>query len=220
MNVLLIVVLLIFIISAVVGMHRGFIKSVWPFLAMIITIMLLWILAPVIKNFLISHTRAEERIETKLFTQIRENVLPDTPLSEQMTDWKIPESLKEKLKGSVETKLQEAADTEIHTISRSLSETILTVMAFVGGFVVIYILLLVVGLLLRITAKLPVLKQTDKFLGLLAGLVMAYLMVNLLFLMITAMMHTDFGSKLMGMIAESPILSFLYRINILTLPMT
>ena len=70
--------------------------------------------------------------------------------------------------------------------------------------------------LLRLATKLPVLKQADKILGLVLGLLMAVLVVDLFFIFLTGFAQFSFGRKMISMIAESEILSFLYEMNFLT----
>ena len=90
------------------------------------------------------------------------------------------------------------------------------IIGVVGGFIIIYILLLLLGRLLRLATKLPVLKQADKILGLVLGLLMAVLVVDLFFIFLTGCAQFSFGRKMISMIAESEILSFLYEMNFLT----
>ena len=218
MNWLLIAVLVLVIVMAVVGLHRGFIRSVYPFVAMIVTIVLLYFLAPHLRDFLMKHTEIDERIETRIFTALGEELplVSSKPLPEQIQNLSLPKPILETLTEAVEENAGAALDTVLHAVSQRLTRTVITAMVYVGGFIIIYILLLLLGRLLRLATKLPVLKQADKILGLVLGLLMAVLVVDLFFIFLTGFAQFSFGRKMMSMIAESEILSFLYEMNFLT----
>ena len=218
MNWLLIAVLVLVIVMAVVGLHRGFIRSVYPFVAMSVTIVLLYFLAPHLRDLLMKHTEIDERIETRIFTALGEELplVSSKPLPEQIQNLSLPKPILETLTEAVEENAGAALDTVLHAVSQRLTRTVITAMVYVGGFIIIYILLLLLGRLLRLATKLPVLKQADKILGLVLGLLMAVLVVDLFFIFLTGFAQFSFGRKMISMIAESEILSFLYEMNFLT----
>ena len=216
MNYLLIAVGILFLVMAVVGLHRGFIRSIWPFAAMILTVVLLWILAPVFRDALMENTQMDERIELKIHTSISEKTKPDSPLSEQLRDWPLPKSMKEALSETVDEAVDQSLNAGDSAISRYLMGTTMTAISYIGGFIVIYLVLLLIGKLLKLASKLPVLSQADKILGLLVGILWAFLIVEVFFLIMTGFSHTPFGTQIMKMIADSDILSALYELNFLT----
>ena len=206
MNWLLIVVIALMFLMAVVGIHRGFVRMVYPFAAMVLSVVILVFLAPYLRDTLQKHTEIDERIEARIYEALRPEFTSDQPLSEQLDRLPLPKSLLDSVKGSVDETASHTLDAAVHAVSA---------MVYVGGFLVIYILLLLFGRVLKLAAKLPVIRQADKILGLLLGLLMAVLLTDLFFLLLTSLSHTPFGQKMMRMTAESSILSFLYDMNFL-----
>jgi len=215
MNWLLIVVIALMFLMAVVGIHRGFVRMVYPFAAMVLSVVILVFLAPYLRDTLQKHTEIDERIEARIYEALRPEFTSDQPLSEQLDRLPLPKSLLDSVKGSVDETASHTLDAAVHAVSSRFTGIILGAMVYVGGFLVIYILLLLFGRVLKLAAKLPVIRQADKILGLLLGLLMAVLLTDLFFLLLTSLSHTPFGQKMMRMTAESSILSFLYDMNFL-----
>ena len=213
MNALFAAVIGLILVLAAVGMHRGFIKGIWPFAALIITMAVLWFLAPYFRDRLIEGTQIDERLELKIYTALESRVMPDTPVSEQVKDWPLPEGMRESLTKAADSAADGALYSALHAVSTSMMRTSISVISYVGGFIVIYLVLLLIGKLLKLAAKLPVLKQADKFLGLVLGLLSAFLLIDIFFLILSGLSHTEFGLEMMRLIAENRFLSALYEIN-------
>ena len=91
---------------------------------------------------------------------------------------------------------------------------ILNILTFVVTLAVVNLVLRMTVLTLDNLAKLPVLNSINKAFGMVLGAAQGLLVVWVAFLVITAFGNTDAGRKLLEMIHESPILDFLYNINI------
>jgi len=69
---------------------------------------------------------------------------------------------------------------------------------------------------LNLIAKLPLLRQINTVAGLAAGVAEGLLLVWILFVILTMFAGTEFGSEAMSMIAENPLLDFLYKNNMVS----
>ena len=76
------------------------------------------------------------------------------------------------------------------------------------------ILLYALNKVLDVFAKLPLLKQANKLVGMALGLVQGILLVWLFFALVTVISGTEFGQTMFRYINESKLLSFLYTNNI------
>lgn len=100
-------------------------------------------------------------------------------------------------------------------VASYISRMIINLIAFVGTFILVFILVRAFMAVLDILGELPVLGTLNHLGGAVAGLVVATLIVWILFLIITISYSTEIGATCFEMIEKSPILSFLYDKNIL-----
>ena len=95
-----------------------------------------------------------------------------------------------------------------------MANLILTVLSYVVTFLLAVLVLKLLMGALDVLTELPVLKSINRVLGFLLGSIQGLCVVWVLFLVITILGSTDMGSKLLGMISESSLLSFFYDTNI------
>ncbi len=98
-----------------------------------------------------------------------------------------------------------------------VADMILGVIAFLITFVLVSVLVQGVVFSLGIVAKLPVLHGLNKTAGLLLGLIEGILFVWIFFFGVTVCAGTKTGMELLWMIADSSLLSWIYRKNLLLL---
>ena len=100
-------------------------------------------------------------------------------------------------------------------MSSYLAETILQAVAFLVTLLLVGVFVQGIAFSLGIAAKLPVLHGINKLAGLLLGLAEGVFAVWVLFFVITVCSTTEWGGKLLVMIAENDILCWIYRSNLL-----
>ena len=108
-----------------------------------------------------------------------------------------------------------AVDSFEDYISNYIACTIISAISFVVTFLVIYIALKVLCFSLDLISKLPVLHQINKLFGMAAGFLHGLLLVWLGCIVLTAISGSEAGGKLMAMVVESELLSFIYNNNLL-----
>lgn len=128
----------------------------------------------------------------------------------------LPEALEKQLLGGSDS--GSSVDRAVEGVSDYLAEymagLILNILTFVVTLAAVNLVLRMTVLTLDNLAKLPVLNSINKAFGMVLGAAQGLLVVWVAFLVITAFGNTDAGRKLLEMIHESPILDFLYNINI------
>lgn len=102
-------------------------------------------------------------------------------------------------------------------VSGYLADMILQVAAFLITFLLVSVLIQGIVFSLGIVAKLPVLRGLNKTAGLFLGLAEGILAVWIFFFVVTIFLGTKLGSELLWMIADSNLLSWIYRKNLLLL---
>lgn len=96
-----------------------------------------------------------------------------------------------------------------------LADQILGAAAFLITLLLVGVLVQGIAFSLGIAAKLPVLHGLNKTAGFVFGLAEGVLAVWIFFFIVTVTSSTETGGKLLTMIAQSEILSWIYRENIL-----
>lgn len=102
-------------------------------------------------------------------------------------------------------------------VSGYLADLALHAAAFLITFLLVSVLIQGVVFSLGIVAKLPVLRGLNKTAGMVLGLAEGILCVWIFFFGVTVCMGTKTGGELLWMIADSSLLSWIYRRNLLLL---
>lgn len=108
-----------------------------------------------------------------------------------------------------------AADNFKGYIVGYLSSLILNIISFIVASILVFILLKLTGMTLDILTRLPIIHGLNQVMGLVLGFLQGLIFIWIAFLIITIFSGTDIGHKLMVMINESDILSFIYNTNYL-----
>lgn len=214
MNMLSVVLTGFAAICAAVGFIKGFARMILPVFAAVAAAVVMWISLPVAKTAVQNGTQMEERIAQKVSSALWEKVKPNDGFEEQVSELELPDALKE---GALE-KYEEAAGAlheKVDAFGRHLAGIILTALLAAGIFLFVYVLIRVIALIRRKAGKEKELRKIDKLLGAAMGLLKAWIFISVIFLLITACVHTDFGGNLMVQISESRQLSWLYNHNLL-----
>lgn len=86
--------------------------------------------------------------------------------------------------------------------------------AFLMALIMSKLILFALVRTLDLIAKLPLLKETNRFLGILAGTGKGIFVIELGMLLISLGQNTEIGSCMLKWVYESPILEFLYENNV------
>lgn len=187
MNWLLPAVLIFLLFAALDGHRRGFIKKSVGIVSLALTLFLTSAAAPYMTEFL--------REKTAL-----RNVLQRGIISAKNDVFEMMEMIgMEKM------------------LSGYLADLLLQAAAFLITLLFVGVLVQGLALSLGLAAKLPVLHGINKMAGLVLGLGEGVLLVWIFFFVVTVCAATETGGELLLMIAESDVLSWLYRRNLLFL---
>ena len=92
---------------------------------------------------------------------------------------------------------------------------VIEIVAFLVTFLFATIVIRAVVFALDFVTALPVLGILNRLAGVLVGSTISFIIVGILFIVITLLYTTTIGKQAMGMIREDQILSFLYDNNII-----
>ena len=223
MNWILLAVIGIVAAFAFVGFKKGLIKMVFSLVSTIAALLIAMLLSPLIANTMKGNEAVmgffEEKISAVVdFTSEEAQEETESKQESLIASLPLPETFKETIleNNTAETYLSLQAKNFEEYVCRQITNVIINAIAFV-----IALLLAIVGLAilcgaLNLLAKLPLLRQVNAAAGLAAGAAEGVLVVWILFVILTMFAGTEFGSNAMGMIAENPLLDFLYKNNLVS----
>ena len=222
-NPLTIIVLAILILSTLIGMKKGLIRTILSLFSIVISLVLAWIIYPhvsgVLGEFRDLHQAIYEPVSEFFSEQIPElidGVLESTGTEEQtslINRLPLPQPIKDTLTLNNTAAAYEALGAKNFveylsvTVTKLIIQAISLLLTLILSIIGLHLLMMVTDLV----AKLPVINSLNRLGGALAGLATGYLIMQILFLAITTFSGTDWGLKLMQQINESPILTFLYN---------
>lgn len=196
---------LILIIFAVIGIKRGFVRSLLHSASFFIAIIVCFCFANPITSWI---------LRSDLGVSIKKSVydLVLTPVTEApemlLSDMNLPDFL---IKGISESKpVIDIAE----TLSHNISNTVISVAVFVLLFFVTKLALKILTKALDLVTGLPILKQLNSFLGGIMGIITGILWVYVILTIIAAFSFAPQMETVVEFITKSKILSFLYENNI------
>ncbi len=219
MNVLTWIILLILAAFTLSGWSKGFVRVFAGMFFFLASTVLVYYATPYISDFIKENTPIYQAVEENCREMLKGGEGQENSGLEQkkfIEGLGLPEALEKQLLGGSDS--GSSVDRAVEGVSDYLAEymagLILNILTFVVTLAAVNLVLRMTVLTLDNLAKLPVLNSINKAFGMVLGAAQGLLVVWVAFLVITAFGNTDAGRKLLEMIHESPILDFLYNINI------
>lgn len=221
MNWVLILVLIILIAAMIEGYAKGFLRIAFSLVSFIVIIVLVGALTPQVTSYLKDNTgfyqkiqeNCQKRIETKLQEQSEEP--EDEAQVMEISGIKIPSSIsKNLLKGMAESKY--GGETLVEKTANGVADMILQGIAYFITLIFAILIMKIIGGVLDIISKIPVLKGINRVLGLLTGFVKGLLIIWLAALLLTIFCTNAEGQNIVALIYQNPFLTYLYEHNGIT----
>ncbi len=221
-NLLTIIVVAILALACFLGWKKGLVRTILSLCSLVISLVLVWILFPHVSSLLESFTPLRETVYEHVSGFLAEEIpelleqLPSTDTSAQnelIEKLPLPKELKEKLSQNNTLNVYETLGVESFTeyLSTSVTNLVIQGAALLLTLIISFIGVKILINVLDLVAKLPVINAANKSGGAIVGLVVGYLIVQIIFLVITIFSGTHWGNSLMVQVNESPILTFLYN---------
>lgn len=222
MNPLLIGVLAVLIICTVHGYHKGFIKIIISLISLVLTIWLVSVVTPYISTYLVEHTGLYDGVKAQVAEAFAEdnshldNTVPENQTT-TINSYDVPNIMKSTLisNNTVDTYTRLAVSAFEDYISSFLARIIINVAAFICTFLMITVFLRMTFFSLELISKIPIIKGTNKFIGLFAGFAEGLLIVWIFFLAATIFSGNAFGRQFFELVESNVLLNYLYNSNVL-----
>lgn len=219
MNWLYLVTMAYIVIAALRGYRRGFIKVVYSMVAILIMIGFVFLTTPVIVDALRSTSlydtveeRCEEYAREQTERRLENGTLAD---SFQKSGIQLPESFARQLERGTREIILESLEAEgvYEKMAAALAEIVLGILAFIVSMIVILFILWRIGRALDLFSRAPVIHLANKIFGVFAGIIQAFVVIWLAFLLIRMTSALPVSASLVEMIDENAILRDLYEHN-------
>lgn len=229
-NILKLIVALIIFFYALNGYRRGFIRTLMSMAFFLVAAAMIYFANPYVSSFLKERTPVYKVIEDKcqdifslenlLKIQGEEQNEVEEPTRIEQTKiidrLVLPDILKTELteNNNAAGYAKLAVSNFEGYIAGFMANLVMNILSYVVSFLLAVLVLKLLIMTLDIVAKLPVLRVGNRLLGVVMGAVQGLFVVWILFLLITVFGSTDAGSRIMTLIGQDGILSFLYDTNI------
>lgn len=219
MHILDIILISIVGISAIVGLIRGFIKTVFGFASMLVAIILTVILTPQVSHYIIENTSFDEMISEKAIEllNIKDNVtinMDDVLAKDVIRDLPLPENIVSSLQDNIASPTVDVLNISnvVDYIGNSIAQMAVNALVFIVLFIVISIILNAIVTLLDLISQLPVLDQMNKLGGFLIGTLVGVMFVWIGLIGLSFIISIQATSELSELI-EASILTKLFYYN-------
>ncbi|MCT4542632.1 MAG: CvpA family protein [Vallitalea sp.] len=217
-----IIVIGIIAVCAIISYQRGLIKTLFSFASLIISVMITMYLYPYVSKFLIKNTGVYISIKNSVISLFNLNIATENVGStgEQINFIKqlnIPEQFKHILITNNNSEVYNLLNVNNigDYIGGLIATLIINVIAFLGVFIVVTILLKLVIGILDLVSKLPILNQINKMGGLIIGAIKGIVIVWILCLVVSVMSTNPKFIQINETLQISQVAKYMYDNNLL-----
>ena len=203
------------------GFQKGFVKEIVSVFFMLISFLLVWAVNPYVNTFVKEYTPVYDTIQDKCQTLVSEQIgnkktLDKEEQNQVMENMELPDLLKNALveNNTAETYRYLAVSTFTEYISDSLAVMAVNGISFLISFVLSAAVIKLLGFILNVLTKLPVINGINKIAGAAVGGIKCIIFIWIAFLVLTLLCNTTLGQQGMALIQQDAFLNFLYSQNV------
>ncbi len=216
-----IAVLALIAAACIMGFRKGFVKEIVSVFFMLISFLLVWAVNPYVNTFVKEYTPVYDTIQEKCQTLVSEQIgnkktLDKEEQNQVMESLDLPDLLKNALveNNTAETYRYLAVSTFTEYISDSLAVMAVNGISFLISFILSAAVIRLLGFILNVLTKLPVIHGINKIAGAAVGGIKCVIFIWIAFLVLTLMCDTAPGQQGMALIQQDTFLNFLYSQNV------
>jgi len=223
MNWILIAVIVILVALGWLGFNKGLVKMVFSLASTVIALLVAMLFSPIVAGVMKNNEGIVSFFDEKISAIVdfapeeakEENAANQKSLVESLP---LPRSIKDTILENNNEANYLALNVESFEayVCRQITNVVINAIAFVVTLIVALIVLFILCNTLNVLAKLPILRQINEVAGAAAGVAEGILVVWILFGILTMFATSAFGSSSLALIAENPVLDFLYKNNLVS----
>lgn len=192
--------------------QKGLTKCIIKIFSFIIAVVVAAILFKPVSSFVIQNTEIDENIKQAVVNVVAGDVQEDGKVKE---DSNLPKAMVNYINETVENAVEEAKNNVINVAAEGIATTTINVGVAILLFIIVRIALIFVSALSKIITDLPIIKQFDKAGGILYGALKAFVIIFVVFALISLISPMIEQTGIILAINKSFIGSILYNNNIL-----
>ena len=220
MNLIDISVVAIIGICMLTGILKGFIKMLFGFISLGVTLVLTYTLYPIFSGIIITRTGLFEKISIRIMETFNLQEIAINAVSPQeqisvINGLSLPEKFRGVLIANNNPEVYKlmGAENVSEYISGSMATILINAISFITVFIIISILLGITISILDILSKLPLVNQVNKLGGALIGLGIGIVIIWIIFSVMTIFLTVNDYSNFMELIKDSKVAIILYENN-------
>lgn len=222
MNWLFVVLIVGTVLSVMWGYHRGFVRTAFSMLFLILVIILSGWLSPYISSALQEHTQITQSIQKVCEDMLLQNfesqdfMQMDSQEKQKvfLEETGLPKELLEAIIPTVEAGQETAVQALAERTAGALTELAVDGIVFVLSFAAAWIVVRIIMKLTDIFTELPVIGFVNRVFGGLLGMVRALVLIWLFFLVLMFFSGTEWGMTCLRAVREESLLFYLYQNNL------
>lgn len=221
MNWLLIAVIVILAGFTIYSYQRGFVKSALSMTLFLITILLVNLLNPYVTEFIMEQTSVYDTVKDSCMEiyspDNQKEIQTQGSDDEIINSYPVANILKKKMiedNNAAQYQLLDVSKIQEY-IAAYIAKTIISSASYVLTFILVYVLLRVLMIALDILTHLPGIKEINKTVGAVLGLIQGLMIVWLVFVAADIFGTTQFGISVQQQISDNVWLQFLSDNNII-----
>lgn len=216
-----IAVLALIVFACIMGFRKGFVKEIVSVFFMLISFLFVWAINPYVNTFVKEYTPVYDAVQSNCQDLVSEQIGNKTALDKEeqkqaVENLELPGILKTALvkNNTVDTYRYLAVSTFTEYISDSLAVMAVNGISFLISFVLSAAVIKLLGIILNVLTKLPVLHGINKIAGAAVGGIKCIIFIWIAFLVLTLLCNTELGQQGMALIQQDTFLDFLYNQNV------
>lgn len=194
-------------LSIFLGYKRGLVKVVFNLCAVIVAIVITFILYKPVSSFVVENTELDE--------VIKQAILDRGITQKEMVTVDEGANFEKHIEKYAQDAITDAKNNAVESAADMITLNAVNVIVAIGLFIVVRILLIFAKALAEILAELPIIKQCDKFGGVLYGAIVGLMCIYIILAIAFFVISINRMSEVSDIIASSFITKYLYENNII-----
>ena len=206
------VIIAIIALCVFLGYKKGLTQYIIKIFSFIISLVVAFVLFKPVSNFVIQNTKIDETIKEAVINVVKDDVEETGKVKE---DNNLPKALVEYINNTIENAVNEAKENVIEVAAEGIASATINVGVAILLFIIVRIALIFISMLSKIITDLPIIKQFDKTGGIIYGLLKSFVIIFVIFALLSFVSPMIEQTGIIVAINKSFIGSILYNNNLL-----
>lgn len=217
MNGLFAIMILFLLLMGGYGYAKGLIRMCFSFVALLISVLAMLLVAPLLSEGLQRNEALMDRIRTPLVQELEdrlEGAADSLDVEGVLSEYyHLPSSVSSTIVRALDQGVEKTAGNAASYVATTISIYVCDVAAYLIVFVTVRLLLLVVGQLLHVVERLPGIRSMNRLGGMALALGQGMIIILVFLFAVNLFQGQEFGRNVMEMIRSNDVLLGLYEWN-------